>query len=252
MKASSSGLLPFISPASAGLESSPAANLSGPDQSQIAIDSGRITRFTAGDESAFVEIMQDNHDRLFAIVLNMLHNHGDTEEIVQDTFIRAHRGLATFRRESSLRTWLYRIATNLARNRYWYFQRRFRHASVSLDCPLEGATGGSREFGDLISNGSPDPAHEAAQQEFGGLMNRCLAQLEPAHRGIITQRFVKNLSYAEIGAALGIRAGTVKSRLARARQRLRLRMAETCPEISLHEWIRPYREANAGSTIAAA
>ncbi len=252
MKASTSGFLPFISPASAGLESSSADKTSAPDQSQLAIDGARIARFTAGDESAFVEIMQDNHDRLFAIVLNMLHNHGDTEEIVQDTFIRAHRGLATFRRESSLRTWLYRIATNLARNRYWYFQRRFRHAAVSLDCPMAGSEGGNREFGDLLSSGAPDPAHEASQQEFGGLMTRCLGLLEPAHRGILTQRFVKNLSYAEIGAALGIRAGTVKSRLARARQRLRQRMAEACPEISLHEWIRPYQEANAASTIAAA
>jgi RNA polymerase sigma-70 factor (ECF subfamily) len=216
------------------------------------IDAGRIIRFIGGDESAFIEIMEDNRDRLFNIVLNMLHNRGDAEEIVQDTFIRAHRGLPTFRRESSLRTWLYRIAINLARNRYWYFHRRFRHASLSLDRPLEGAEGGTREFRDLISSGTPDPAHEASQQEFAGLMTRCLARLEPAHRAILTQRFLKNLSYAEIGEALGIRAGTVKSRLARARQRLRLQMAEACPEMSLNEWIRPYRESNAGSVVEAA
>lgn len=219
----------------------------------MAIDSGRIDRFLDGDESAFEEIMKDNHDRLFAIVLNMLHNRGDAEEIVQDTFIRAHRGLESFRRESSLRTWLYRIAINLARNRYWYFQRRFRHATVSLDRPLEGGhEGTAREFRDLISSGVPDPAHEASQQEFSGLMQTCLQRLDPAHRTILNQRFLKNLSYGEIGASLGIRSGTVKSRLARARQRLRKQIAEVCPEITIKEWISPYREGNSGSLVAAA
>ena len=196
--------------------------------------------------------MADNHDRLFNVVLNMLHNRGDTEEIVQDTFIRAHRGLGTFRRESSLRTWLYRIAINLARNRYWYFQRRFRHATASLDRPLDGNDGTTREFRDLISSGSPDPAHEASQEEFSGLMTTCLARLEPAHRLILSQRFLKNLSYAEIGAALGIRSGTVKSRLARARMRLRKQIADFCPEMPVAEWIRPYREGNTGRLIAPA
>jgi len=206
-----------------------------------------------GDENAFVEIMADNRDRIFNIVFNMLHNHGDTEEIVQDTFIRAHRSLATFRRESSLRTWLYRIAINLARNRYWYFQRRFRHATLSLDRPLEGGNEeSSREFRDLISSGTPDPAHEASQKEFAGLMTSCLARLDPAHRMILSQRFLKNLSYGEIGAALGIRAGTVKSRLARARQRLRKQMTEACPEMAISEWSRPYVEKHAGSPVAVA
>jgi len=253
MKASSSDLLHTVSPASAGLDSRPAADVSGEEQTQVAIDAGRISRFLAGDESAFQEIMADNHDRLFNIVLNMLHNRGDTEEIVQDTFIRAHRGLSTFRRESSLRTWLYRIAINLARNRYWYFQRRFRHATVSLDRPMEGGQDGTiREFRDLISSGSPDPAHEASRQEFSGLITACLARLDPAHRAILTQRFLKNLSYGQIGASLGIRSGTVKSRLARARQRLRKQIAEVCPELSMVEWIRPYRESNSGGLATAA
>ncbi len=215
-------------------------------QSQARLDAVRINRFLNGDESAFEEIMRDNHDRLFNLALNMLHNHGDSEEIVQDTFIRAHRGLGAFRGESSLRTWLYRIAVNLARNRYWYFQRRFRHATLSLDHPLEGASGGAREFGDLISSGCPDPAHEASQQEFSGLMTTCLARLDPAHRAILAQRFGKDLSYGAIGEALGIRAGTVKSRLARARQRLRSHFAEICPETTIKEWLRPYRETGAG------
>jgi RNA polymerase sigma factor (sigma-70 family) len=227
MKASTSNVLHPVSAASTGFD---------------------FPSTAAGSE----EQTQSTIDRLFNIVLNMLHNRGDTEEIVQDTFIRAHRGLSTFRRESSLRTWLYRIAINLARNRYWYFQRRFRHATLSLDRPLEGGNdGGSREFRDLISSGMPDPAHQASQQEFSGLMTTCLSRLDPAHRTILTQRFLKNLSYGEIGAALGIRAGTVKSRLARARQRLRRQIADVCPEMSINEWSQPYREANAGTMLAA-
>jgi RNA polymerase sigma-70 factor (ECF subfamily) len=251
MKASTSERLSIVNPASAGFDSASDTGVAG--QTQSAIDSNRIDRFMDGDESAFAEIMEDNHDRIFNLVLNMLHNRGDTEEIVQDTFIRAHRGLATFRRESSLRTWLYRIATNLARNRYWYFQRRFRHATVSLDRPLEGGDNGStREFRDLISSGSPDPAHEASRQEFTVIITACLARLDPAHRLILSQRFIKNLSYGEIGTALGVRAGTVKSRLARARMRLRKQIADACPDLPLSEWITPYRESSAGKMVTAA
>jgi len=228
----------------AGSGSSPPTDARGAGLTPAQIDAGRISRFLDGDGSAFVEIMADNQDRLFNVVLGMLHNRGDTEEIVQDTFIRAHRGLRTFRGESSLRTWLYRIAINLARNRYWYFQRRFRHATLSLDRPLEGSQGAAREFRDLISSGMPDPAHEASRQEFSGLMTTCLGQLDAPHRTILAQRFLKNLSYSEIGAALGIRAGTVKSRLARARQRLRRQISEACPDVTIAEWIRPYRESN--------
>jgi RNA polymerase sigma-70 factor, ECF subfamily len=252
MKASTSEPLPAVNPASAGLDSHSAADTGGEDQTQTAIDAGRIDRFMDGDESAFEEIMKDNHGRLFNIVLNMLHNRGDAEEIVQDTFIRAHRGLGTFRRESSLRTWLYRIAINLARNRHWYFRRRFRHLTLSLDRPLEGGEASSRGFGDLIASGTPDPAHQASQQEFSELMTTCLARLDSAHRTILTQRFLKNFSYGEIGAALGVRAGTVKSRLARARKRLRQQIADLCPEMTINEWIKPYRDSNADTVVIAA
>jgi len=71
---------------------------------QRGIDSGRISRFMDGDESAFEEIMDDNRGRIFAVALNLLRNRGDAEEIVQDTFVRAHRSLPSFRQQSSLRT----------------------------------------------------------------------------------------------------------------------------------------------------
>jgi len=80
-------------------------------------DDGLILRFAAGDESAFVEMVKRHEIRIFALSFSVLRNRADAEEIVQDTFVRAHRGLVNFRGESSLATWLTQIAINLARNR---------------------------------------------------------------------------------------------------------------------------------------
>src|SRR5207237_9631658 len=114
--------------------------------------------------SAFVEIMTRYRDKIFTVAISLLRNHADAEEIAQDTFIRAHRGLARFRGDSSLATWLHRIAVNLARNRYWYFFRRRRHTTLSLDCTLTDE--GDATFADLIATESPDPARESATNEF--------------------------------------------------------------------------------------
>src|SRR5512132_1613034 len=103
---------------------------------EAAHDAELVRRFNAGDEAAFVEIMTRYREKIFSVALALLRNRADAEEIAQDTFIRAHRGLARFRGDSSLATWLHRIAVNLARNRYWYFFRRRRHATLSLDCAL--------------------------------------------------------------------------------------------------------------------
>jgi RNA polymerase sigma factor (sigma-70 family) len=90
-----------------------------------------VRHFNAGDEDTFVEIMTRHHGRVFSIALFHLRNCADAEEITQDTFIRAHRGLARFRCESSLGTWLHRIVSNLSRNRHKYYSCRRRHASVA-------------------------------------------------------------------------------------------------------------------------
>ena len=86
-------------------------------RTDAAHDAKLVRRFHAGDESAFLEIMTRHREKIFGLTLSLLRNRGDAEEITQDTFIRAHRGLANFRGDSSLATWLNRIAVNLARTR---------------------------------------------------------------------------------------------------------------------------------------
>jgi len=196
---------------------------------QAIVDQRLIRQFLDGDENAFVEISRLYRAKIFSIVQGMLHDPGDSEEIVQDTFLRAHRSLATFRGDSSLATWLYRIATNLARNRYWYFYRRSRHATVSLQAQTTLANGAT--FADLISVRAPDPAHDHCQKEFAQILVSCIEKLEARHREILNLRVIQSRSYGEIAKSLGLKAGTVKSRIARARDCLRARFLETCPEL---------------------
>lgn len=213
-------------------------------------DAVLVRRFVAGDESAFVEIVHRYREKIFGIVHGLLRNHADAEEIVQDTFIRAHRGLAKFRGDSSLATWLHHVAVNLARNRYWYFHRRKRHATLSLECPLSDDNTGT--FADLLPSEEGAPARETMAAEFTELVTTCMEQLPAPQREILAMRNLLNRSYEEIAAALDIEVGTVKSRIARARGQLRSLMAQSCPEFeedaAVRDWFEPARPMASGLT----
>ena len=189
-------------------------------------DATLVQRFKAGDENAFLEIVARHRHRLHAVADKILNNHADAEEITQDVFIRAYRGLATFRGDSSLATWLHRITTNLARNRYWYFFRRRRQSTVSLDCPSTAET-----HSDLASGTDLDPSEETTANEFDEWVRVCLQRLEEPHREILMLRNAMDLSYDEIADELSLKIGTVKSRIARARGDLRALLSQACPEL---------------------
>lgn len=194
-------------------------------------DVALVRRFNDnGDETAFAEIVTRYREKMFTVGLAFLKNRADAEEISQDTFIRAHRGLANFRGDSALSTWLHRIALNLSRNRYWYFFRRQRHATRSFDCAFSAEN--SSTLASLIASPGPSPMQEATTAEFSTLIAGCMDRLGPGHRDILTRRNILNCTYEEISKALAISVGTVKSRIARARGCLRTLMVETCPEFT--------------------
>ena len=195
---------------------------------EAAVDASLVRRFITGDESAFTEIVTRYRGRIYGLTLNLLHNAADAEEITQDTFIRAYRGLVRFRGDSSLSTWLYRIALNLARNRYWYFFRRRRHQWVSLERPLRDDS--EATLADMVAAPGHDPAQETVMSEFTELVAACMERLDHRHREILTMRNVLDRSYEQIAQSLGINVGTVKSRIARARENLRILLAESHPE----------------------
>jgi RNA polymerase sigma-70 factor (ECF subfamily) len=212
-----------------------------------------VRRFNAGDESAFNEIVGRYRQKLFGVALGLLHNHADAEEIAQDALIRAHRGLARFRGDSSLSAWLHCITLNLARNRYWYFYRRRRHATLSLDCAV--SDGNPATFAELVASDVSGPAREATVREFAELVAACTARLGARAREILTLRNSLNHSYGEIARELGISVGTVKSRVARARSSLRVLLAQACPEFGprtvLTAWFDPVRPTGGVEVICA-
>lgn len=202
------------------------------------IDAALVRRFNTGDESAFNEIVSRYRGKIYGLTLGLIHNAADAEEITQDTFIRAYRGLTRFRGDSSLATWLHRIAVNLARNRYWYFFRRRRHAWISLDRPLSDTS--EAVLGDLVAADNHDPSQETAVDEFNRLIAVCMDRLDHRHREILALRNVHNLPYDRIALILGINVGTVKSRIARARENLRALLMEICPDFQPASAVRDF------------
>jgi len=210
---------------------------------EAAYDAELVRRFNAGDEEAFVEIIARYRGKMFAVALRHLRNHSDAEEITQDTFIRAHRGLARFRGDSSLATWLHRIVFNLSRNRYKYYFCRRRQDTLSLDCSLGDEN--QATFADMIASDAPGPAREAAVGEFSELVTLCMEKLGARQREILVLRNGLNHSYGDIAETLGISIGTVKSRIGRARENLRTLLAEAYPDLTPaaqpFDWFGPIR-----------
>lgn len=178
-----------------------------------------IERIKNGDAAAYNDIVARYYDRIYARVSQLLKNQQDAEEVTQDAFIRAHRGLDKFRGDAAFSTWLYQIATNLAHNRYWYWFRRKRDYSVSLDQPLSEE--GDLSLENVLPSEGESPAEAAVTQEFVDRVTECMSGLNEKHKEVLILRNVKNLSYEEIAQQLDISVGTVKSRIARGRDSLR-------------------------------
>lgn len=181
-----------------------------------------IERCLAGDDTAFDEIVQRYQDMVFNLAYRLLGGYDESVDLSQEVFIQVYRKLGTFRRDASLRTWIYRIVINRAKNRQRWWKRRFSEmTAVSLD-DVETNPSLSRAVSLNGTNGdriSPDKALE--RKEVGQLLLDAIDKLPFSHRTILLLKEVEGLSYDEISTTLDLPLGTVKSRLARARKSLR-------------------------------
>ncbi len=165
-----------------------------------------------GDDSAFEELVRTYEKRVYHLALRMCGNVDDAYEVAQEAFLSAWKGMRFFRGDSSFSTWLYRLTSNAAID----FLRRQRRQGGS-----DGVSLNDEDTFLEVADPAPSPHQQAERLELRDALARGLGALSPEHRQVLLLRELQGLTYEEIAAALELDLGTVKSRIARAREKLR-------------------------------
>lgn len=184
-----------------------------------------IERLRAGEATAFTRLVDERSGDIYALLYRLTEDIEEARDLTQETFLQAFRHIAHFRGDADLRTWLYRIAINQARNRWRWWRRRRRDVTVSLDAPSNGAADGTPLSAQLCDHRPDgDPEQQALAHERERALTAALQALSRSYREVVVLRDVEGLSYEEVATALEISIGTVKSRLSRGRLELRRRL----------------------------
>jgi RNA polymerase sigma-70 factor, ECF subfamily len=184
-----------------------------------AIEQRLIERLVARDERAFNELVRAYERRVFALVLRMIGNHAEAEDLAQEVFVQVFKAIGSFRGDSKLSTWVYRIAVNLCKNRSKYLRVRHAGEQEELEAVADRIPLGQAGNANVGQIERPDEAVAGKQVEQ--IVQRAILAIEPDFRECLVLRDVEELSYEEIGEITGLPPGTVKSRIHRARAMLR-------------------------------
>ncbi len=183
-------------------------------------ESTLIERCALGDEHACAVLVDEHQRMVYQLALHLLGDHNEALDLSQEVFLSVFRTIHRFRGQSALRTWIFRIVVNQARNRQRWWRRRRRSEQVSLDEFIAA-------HGDLpATRDQTTPDRVLGQKELAARIQSALDQLPFEQRTAIVLREIDGFSYDEIAFSLGIAIGTVKSRLARAREALRAQLRD--------------------------
>lgn len=186
------------------------------------IEAQFVERLKRGDAAAFETLVNERSGEIYGLLYRLTESSEEARDLTQETFLRAFQSISHFRGESDLRTWIYRIAINQARNRWRWWRRRRRDATVSIDAPQPNST--ATLAGTLKSDDGRNPETDALAHERERALRKALSSLKRVYREAVVLRDIEGFAYEEIAVALDISVGTVKSRLARGRQELRRKL----------------------------
>ena len=175
-----------------------------------------VDRCREGDPQAFARLVALHESMVLDLATRLLGDPEEAKDLSQEVFIQVYRRLSTFEGRSSLKTWIYRIVLNRCRNRLRFWRRHRRDRSM----PIEDLQPG-QEAKVAARTPSESPLDSLERREVGASVQAALLRVSFDHRAILLLREADDLSCAQIAATLGVREGTVKSRLARAREALR-------------------------------
>lgn len=192
-------------------------------------DEELVQRAQRDDDRAFGELVTRYESKVYSLALKMLRNPEDAEDVLQDTFLRAYRGIKAFQGQSTFSTWIYRITANSALMRL----RKKQLPTVSIDDADE------REAPINIADWAPGPVERLMSEETRRAMEDAIEALPAEFRQVFILRDVEELSNAEVAEVLDLSVAAVKSRLHRARLKVRNRLAQY------------FNESKAGRTMGA-
>lgn len=173
-----------------------------------------VARAKAGDQDAFEQLVLENQNRIYSLAVRLTGSREEGADLAQEAFLKAWQGLPSFQGESSFATWVYRLATNVCID---FLRRQKRRREVENVVSLDDEERCWSEPADY----SQDPHRHLEQAELSRALEQGLMALPEHQRKILVMRELSGLSYQEIGQAMDLDLGTVKSRLARARLALR-------------------------------
>jgi RNA polymerase sigma-70 factor (ECF subfamily) len=178
-----------------------------------------LERLRRGDAMAYERLVAEQSNDVYALLYRLTSDPEEARDLTQETFLRAFQSIERFRGDASLKTWIYRIAINQARNRWRWWRRRRRDVTVSLDATDEQH---ERPLATTLpSDNSPSPEQQTLARERETQLRDALCGLGRAYREAVILRDVEGFSYEEIAQTLQISIGTVKSRISRGRLELR-------------------------------
>lgn len=214
------------------------------------LESAIVAELKAGSEEAYAWLIGEFHQPIYSLVYRILTDPADAADTTQEVFLKVFRGMKHFHGQSSLKTWIYRIAVHEASNRRrWWFRHKARETSME---PLEnsGAQGSGLTMQETLVDEGESPFDSAAHEEVRARVEEELRNIPEPYRSTVILRDLEEMSYEEIAEVLDISLGTVKSRLTRGREALRKRLTEYIrevgPELGL---LSPEEEPSSGCQI---
>ena len=186
-------------------------------------DASLVADLKAGSEEAFGLLIAQYHQPLYSLIARSINDPADAADLTQEVFIKVYRGIANFHGDSSLRTWIYRIALHEASNqRRWWCRHKRKEITIdsSYDADAD-AEGDSLCLSATLADPGDSPYDQAVQSETRERLEAALRQLPQAFRTVVVLREIEGFAYEEIAEILDLNIGTVKSRLTRGRSALR-------------------------------
>jgi len=174
-----------------------------------------VLALSQGADDAYEILIQRYQQPVYSLVCRLMNDPSDAPDIVQEVFLKVFRNVGAFRGNSSLKTWIYRIAVNEAYNhRRWFCRHQRQEVALGSEEGTPNYVGGMTDTG-------RSPFDQAADRETRALVEQALEKLNPKFRAAVVLRDIEDLSYEDIAAVLDVSLGTVKSRIMRGREALR-------------------------------